>query len=47
MPKGKTMHIGKADMKTPASVMGNQGSSVKIAPSFNKSKPTKHTKFPG
>lgn len=51
MPKGKDYKlgtVGKGGSKTPSSVMGSQGSSIKVAPSPSSSTgPTKHTKFPG
>lgn len=38
--------VGKGGSMTPTSVMGGQGSSVKVKPMYNKTKPTKMKKFP-
>lgn len=50
MPKGKNYKmgtVGKGGSRTPTSVMGSQGTPAKIPTNFNKTKPTKHSKFPG
>lgn len=49
MPKGKEYKmgtVGTGASKIPASVMGSQGKPAKIPVSYNKTKATKHTKFP-
>lgn len=50
MPKGKEYKagsVGTGGSKTPASVMGSQGSSANIPVSQNQSKSTKRSSFPG